>query len=80
MNPTPRQAEVLCWIARFTDELSISPTYREIAVAFEMSHSAARKLVDGLRDRGLLEYGYGKHRATEITDAGQAFVDGQGCK
>jgi len=64
----------------FTDESAISPTYREIAVAFEMSHSADRKLVDGLRDRGLLEYGYGKHRATEITDAGRAFVEARGCK
>lgn len=80
MGPTPRQAEVLVWIARFTDESSISPTYREIAVAFDLSPSAARKLVDGLRDRGLVRYGFGRHRATELTDDGRRFTGGPGCK
>lgn len=71
---------MLIWIASFTDERAISPTYREIAVAFDLSHSAARKLVDGLRERGMVEYGYGKHRATELTDDGRRFTEGPGCK
>lgn len=73
-DPTPRQAEVLWFIARYRREHAVSPTYREIADHLNVSTMTACDIVTGLRRRGLVIEAYGRRRAAKPSHVGDAWL------
>lgn len=74
-----RKARVLTAIAEFTDEYGYPPSYRNLAEAVGIAHSAVFHLVESLRTDGLINERHAKapwhSRAITLTPAGRAVAD-----
>jgi repressor LexA len=76
--PTPRQLEVLRFVASFRRERGYSPTVKEICTQFGISSTnAVSDLLKGLMRRGLVHREPRTQRALTITDAGLRWVPGR---
>jgi repressor LexA len=68
---TPKQKNVLEFLQRFIQENGYSPSYQEIADAFNLSsRSTAQKYVERLRDAGFLETDANSKRSVSLKQSG----------
>lgn len=68
---TPKQKNVLEFLQRFIQENGYSPSYQEIANAFNLSsRSTAQKYVERLRDAGFLETDANAKRSVSLKQSG----------
>lgn len=68
---TPKQKNVLEFLQRFIQENGYSPSYQEIADAFNLSsRSTAQKYVERLRDAGFLETDANAKRSVSVKQSG----------
>jgi repressor LexA len=75
--PTPRQLEILRWVAGHIAEKGYGPTRREICRAFGFaSPNASQTHVRLLRDRGMLTYSDRSGRTIRLTAAGLELLGG----
>ena len=72
---TPKQNELLRYVAAAIDRTGISPSYAECVEALAIkSKGNICRLVSGLIDRGYLAREGGKNRSLVVTPAGRAIV------
>ena len=75
--PTPRQLEILRWVASFIDSKGYPPTRRDICRAFQFaSPNASQQYMTQLRRRGLLTYVERVSRTICLTPAGRELIGG----
>lgn len=68
---TPKQKNVLEFLQRFIQENGYSPSYQEIANAFDLSsRSTAQKYVERLREAGYLDMDANSKRGVSIKQSG----------
>src|SRR5688500_14462221 len=68
---TPKQKNVLEFLQRFIQENGYSPSYQEIANAFNLSsRSTAQKYVERLRDAGFLDVDANSKRGVSVKQSG----------
>jgi repressor LexA len=68
---TPKQKNVLEFLQRFIQENGYSPSYQEIADAFNLSsRSTAQKYVERLRDAGFLDMDANSKRGVSVKQSG----------
>jgi repressor LexA len=69
---TPRQRDVLAFIATYTAENDSPPTYREIGNATRLTVNAVACKLRALQNKGCLTRAAGRHRAITLTEEGKA--------
>lgn len=75
--PTPRQLEILRWVAGFIDSNGYPPTRRDICRGFEFaSPNASQQYMTQLRRRGLVTYTDRASRTLRLTPAGMELIGG----
>jgi repressor LexA len=75
--PTPRQLEILRWVASYIDAKGYSPTRRDICRGFDFASPNASQLhISQLRKRGLLTYSERASRTLRLTPAGLELIGG----
>lgn len=68
---TPKQKNVLEFLQRFIQENGYSPSYQEIANAFDLSsRSTAQKYVERLREAGYLDMDANSKRGVSVKQSG----------
>jgi SOS-response transcriptional repressor LexA len=66
---TPRQSECLTFIKAYIDVDAVAPSLDEICVAMGLkSKSGAKRLLEGLEERGVIRRSPGRARSIEIID------------
>lgn len=77
LPPTPRQLEILRWIAGYINDKGYPPTRRDICKGFELaSPNAAQQHMSKLRTRGLVTYTERASRTLRLTQAGLDLIGG----
>lgn len=75
--PTPRQLEILRWVASYIDRQGYPPTRRDICRGFKFaSPNAAQDYMTQLKRRGLVTYTERASRTIRLTPAGIELIGG----
>lgn len=75
--PTPRQLEILRWVAAFIADRGFPPTRRDICTGFKFaSPNAAQVYMHQLKRRGLVTYTERASRTLRLTPEGLDLIGG----